>query len=169
MRKVLIALLFVCSGFNLITAQSDFTSPLIGVGVVVKDLDKSVDFYVNGIGMVKTGGFSLDADFTRRSGLSGGTPFSVVVLKLENSDKANEWKLMSFGNNPAHKKSEYVQDDLGMQYITIHVKALNPIIERLKQRKVKFLGDTPTLLSGTRYFLLVQDPDGNFVELIGEK
>jgi catechol 2,3-dioxygenase-like lactoylglutathione lyase family enzyme len=169
MKKFLIILL---AGFTFITclkAQSNFSSPLIGVGVVVSNLDKSVDFYTNIIGMVKTGGFSLDADFTKRSGLSGGVPFSVVVLKLEDSDKANEWKLMSFGNNPVRKKSNYVQDDLGMQYITIHVKALDPIIKRLKEKGIAFLGNTPTPLSENRFFLLVQDPDGNFIELIGPK
>lgn len=169
MKKLL---LFLVAGFlalNSVNAQSNFTSPLIGVGVVVSDLDKSVDFYTNIIGMVKTGGFSLDADFAKRSGLSGGVPFSVVVLKLENSDNANEWKLMSFGNKPDHKKSKFVQDDLGMQYITIHVKALNPILEKLKSRGIKLLGNTPTPLDETRFFVLVQDPDGNFVELIGPK
>lgn len=168
MKKFLLCLFAFYLG-NFASAQSEFTSPLIGVGVVVKDLDKSLDFYVNTIGMVKTGGFSLDADFTKRSGLSNGVPFSVVVLKLENSDSANEWKLMSFGNNPKHKKSNHVQDDLGMQYVTINVKALTPVMERLKQKGVKFLGDTPTPLSGNRFFLLVQDPDGNFIELIGPK
>ncbi len=169
MKKLFIIFLTLGLSFTLANAQSNFTSQLIGVGVVVKDLDKSVDFYVNAIGMVKTGGFSLDADFAKRSGLSNGVPFSVVVLKLENSDQANEWKLMSFGNNPKHKKSTHVQDDLGMQNITINVKALNPVIERLKQKGVKFLGDIPTPLSGDRFFLLVQDTEGNFVELIGPK
>lgn len=168
MKKLLLCLFAFYLG-NIAFAQSNFSSPLIGVGVVVKDLDKSLDFYVNTIGMVKTGGFSLDADFTKRSGLSNGVPFSVVVLKLENSDNANEWKLMSFGNNPDHKKPDYVQDDLGMQYVTINVKALTPIMDRLKQKGVKFLGDTPTPLSGNRFFVLVQDPDGNFIELIGPK
>jgi catechol-2,3-dioxygenase len=76
---------------------------------------------------------------------------------------------MSFGNNPVRKKSNYVQDDLGMQYITIHVKALDPIIKRLKEKGIAFLGNTPTPLSENRFFLLVQDPDGNFIELIGPK
>lgn len=148
-------------------AQSNFSSKLIGVGVVVSDLERSLDFYINGIGMVKTGGFSLDEDFTKRSGLSGGVPFSVTVLKLEDSAEANEWKLMSFGKKAAHPKQNFIQDDVGMQYITINVKALQPIIERLKKMKVPFLGSTPTALNSNSQFLLIQDPDGNFVELIG--
>lgn len=148
-------------------SQSNFSSKLIGVGVVVADLEQSLDFYIDGIGMVKTGSFDLSEDFTKRSGLSNGVPFSVTILKLEDSDEANEWKLMSFGKEASHPKQKFVQDDVGMQYITINVKALKPIIERLKQRKVTFLGSTPTPLNDSTQFLLVQDPDGNFVELIG--
>ena len=117
--------------------------------------------------MVKTGSFDLNEDFTKRSGLSDGVPFSVTVLKLEDSPEANEWKLMSFGKKAAHPKQNFIQDDVGMQYITINVKALRPIIERLKQKNVPFLGSTPTALSSDLQFLLVQDPDGNFIELIG--
>lgn len=148
-------------------AQSNFSSKLIGVGVVVSDLERSLDFYVNGIGMVKTGGFDLDKDFTKRSGLSNGVPFSVTVLKLEDSPEANEWKLMSFGKKASHPEQKFIQDDVGMQYITIHVNALEPVMARLKERDVPFLGSTPTRLNDNLHFLLVQDPDGNFVELIG--
>jgi catechol 2,3-dioxygenase-like lactoylglutathione lyase family enzyme len=161
----LIAALIFISGNN-VSAQG-FSSNLIGVGVVVTDLEKSLDFYVNAVGMVRAGGFSLDAGFARRSGLSNGVPFDVVVLKLEDSDQANEWKLMSFGNKTKRNKQKFIQDHTGMQYITINVKALNPIIEKLKERQVGFLGETPTPLSDEIFFLLVQDPDGIFVELIG--
>lgn len=149
-------------------AQSAFTSKLIGVGVVVADIDKSIDFYVNGIGLVKTGSFKIAEDFSKRSGLANGVAFDVTILKLENSAEANEWKLISFGkkaNGP--KKSKYIQDDVGMQYITINVKALNPVIEQLKKQNVSFLGSSPTKLNEKSQLLLVQDPDGNFVELIG--
>lgn len=148
-------------------SQSNFSSKLIGVGVVVSDLERSLDFYVNGIGMVKTGSFNLNEDFAKRSGLSNGAPFSVTVLKLENSPEANEWKLMSFGKKAAHPKQNFIQDDVGMQYITINVKSLKQVIERLKQKNVAFLGNTPTPLSRNAHFLFVQDPDGNFIELIG--
>src|SRR5688500_18597002 len=76
---------------------SNFTSKLIGLCVVVYDLDKSLDFYLNAIGMVKAYSFKIGSEFSRRSGLANGDSASVTVLKLENSPDANEWKLMSFG------------------------------------------------------------------------
>src|SRR5690606_9761805 len=77
-------------------SQSNFSSNLIGLGVVVSDLDRSLDFYVDGIGMVKAYNFTINEDFSKRSGLSNGVPVDVTVLKLDNSPNANEWKLMSF-------------------------------------------------------------------------
>ena len=38
-------------------AQSEFSSPTISIGVVVSDLEKSVDFYNSVIGMKKVGVF----------------------------------------------------------------------------------------------------------------
>ena len=150
-----------------VQAQSNFSSKLIGVGVVVSDIDRSLAFYVNGIGMVKTGSFTINDEFGKRSGLTDGVAVAVTVLKLENSPEANEWKLMSFGKKATHPAQKNIQDDTGMQYITIQVKSLKPIIERLKQQKVAFLGTTPTPLNKDVHFVLVQDPDGTFVELIG--
>ncbi|MGA0555676.1 VOC family protein [Larkinella sp. VNQ87] len=149
------------------SAQSNFNSKVIGVGVVVADLERSLDFYVNGIGMVKTGSFTINDDFGKRSGLTNGVPVSVTILKLENSPDATDWKLMSFGKKGSHPTPKFIQDDTGMQYITLQVKALKPIIDRLTQMKVPFLGSTPTPLNAKSHFVFVQDPDGTFVELIG--
>ena len=148
-------------------SQSSFSSNLIGSGVVVSDLNRSLDFYINGIGMVKAYNFTINEEFSKRSGLSNGVAVEVSVLKLENSPNANEWKLMSFGNKQTESKPDYIQDGTGVQYITINVKALNPVIKRLKEQGVKLLGSTPTPLNENLHFVLVQDPDGIFIELIG--
>lgn len=149
-----------------IKAQSEFSSRLIGVGVVVTDLEKSLDFYLNVIGMTKVGEFDVEAEFGKSSGLTGGVPFHVDILKLEDSEEANQWKIMSFGKGESHPIPKYIQDDTGMQYITIMVKSLDPFLKRIKEHKVKLLGDTPIPL-GENHFVLVQDPEGTIVELIG--
>ena len=152
---------------GLVHAQSNFTSKSIGVGVVVADMQRSLDFYIKGIGMVKTGNFTINAEFGKRGGLTGGEAVDVNILKLENSPESTDWKLMSFGKKAGHSKPKFIQDDTGMQYITIQVKSLQPIIDRLKEQNVTFLGNTPTPLTKDSHFVLVQDPDGTFVELIG--
>ncbi len=154
------------------TAQDltqQFAKNTIQVGVVVEDLDKAVNFYMNVLGMVKRPGFSVDADFAKKSGLNEGIPFSVTVLKLEDSDDAQEWKVMSFGKKANHPKQMYISDDTGMQYTTIFVKSMRPFLERIEKHNIKLLGETPIMLDAERQFVLIQDPDGNFFELIGPK
>jgi len=77
-------------------AQNEFSSGLIGVGVVTKDIQKSLDFYLNVIGMTKVGEFDVDDKFGKISGLTNGLAFHVDVLKLQDIPEASQWKLMSF-------------------------------------------------------------------------
>ncbi len=148
-------------------AQSEFSSGLIGVGLVTSDLQKSLDFYLKVIGMTKVSEFDVDGEFGKSSGLTDRLAFHVDVLKLQDSPDANQWKLMSFKKEGSHPMPKYIEDDTGMQYITIHVHSLEPFLERIKKHKVKLLGDTPVPLNETDHFVLVQDPDGTIIELIG--
>ena len=164
--KYLITIIFLGFWQN-VACQSEFTDNVIHIGVVVEDLDKSIDFYTRIIGMVQAGGFNLNDDFAKRSGLNQGKGFQVVVLKLEDTPQATQWKLMSFDKKAAHPSQKYVSDDTGMQYITINVKSLKPFIERFESNNIKMLGETPTEINDKLSFILVQDPDGNFIEVIG--
>ena len=148
-------------------SKSEFSNPTIFVGSVVTDLEKSIDFYTNIIGMKKTGAFSVDAEKAKELGLTNGKKIDVTVLKLEDSPQANEWKLMSFGTKPGHKKPAYLDDDTGMQYITILVNHLEPIMKRIEKNNIKILSGKPSKLEENRFFILIQDPDGTFIELIG--
>jgi len=150
-------------------APEEFSNPTIQVGVVVSDLDQAVDFYTSVIGMTQTGAFSVEGEKAKELGLSDGRRLDVKILKLENSEQSNEWKLMSFGKEASHPKQKYIHDDNGMQYITIFVKEINPFIQRMKKNKVEILSKEPSVLDNGRKFILVQDPDGTFIELIGLK
>lgn len=169
MKRITLLLTIACIASLSTTsmAQSEFSSGLIGVGVVTKDLDKSLDFYLNVIGMTKVSEFDVDGDFGTSSGLTDGIAFHVDVLKLQDSPDANQWKLMSFKKEGSHPMPKYIHDDTGMQYITIMVNSLDPVLKRIKEHKVKLMGSTPIPLGETDHFVLVQDPDGTIIELIG--
>lgn len=148
-------------------AQNEFSSGLIGIGVVTQDIEKSLDFYLNVIGMTKVGEFDVDETFSKVSGLADGVAFHVDILKLQDSPDANLWKVMSFNKEGSHPKSIYIQDDTGIQYVTINVTTLEPFLKRIKNHNVKLLGDTPVPLGEKDHFVLIQDPDGTIIELIG--
>lgn len=167
MKHLALTIIFYLIFYQFSLAQSEFTDDVIHIGVVVEDLDKSIDFYTRIMGMAQAGGFNLNDDFAKRSGLNEGKGFQVVVLKLEDAPGATQWKLMSFGKKAAHPKQNYVPDDTGMQYITINVNSLKPFLERFKANDIRMLGETPTEINEKVSFILVQDPDGTFIEVIG--
>lgn len=166
-KILFIALFMLNMTVSSVQAQSEFSSSTIQIGVVVKDLDRSVEFYQNVIGMKKVRDFDIDSDFGFRSGLSGGVPFHVEVLKLEDNPAATEWKLLSFGKESQHYRQKWIQDDTGVQYVTINVNSLKPFLDRINKYGVELLGETPTAINDELSFILIQDPDGNFIELIG--
>jgi len=169
MKKIFLPfliLLFLISN-NQVTAQSEFSSTTIEFGVVVSDIEKSLDFYTNVIGMHKVGEFDINEEFGKISGLTGGLAFHVDVLKLEDKPGATQWKLMSFEKDAAHTFSKYIQDDTGVQYVTINVTSLKPFLERIKKHQIKLLGDTPVQLDATNHFVLISGPDGTIIEIIG--
>jgi hypothetical protein len=117
--------------------------------------------------MTRTGGFSVPGVKAKELGLTDGRSIDVTVLKLEDSAQANEWKMMSFGKKAEHPEQKYLHDDTGLQYITIFVKNNHPFIERIRENNIQILSGTPSTLDDGRGFILVQDPDGTFIELIG--
>lgn len=173
MNKLIVPIILIFAVYltsaQKVPAPDQFSNPTIQIGVVVEDLEKSLDFYTNIIGMTKTGEFNVGLDKAKDLGLSDKYELDVKVLKLQDSPQANEWKLMSFGTKPGHKKPNWVHDDTGVQYITIFVNHLNPFIERIKKNNIKILSGAPSELGGGNFFILIQDPDGTFIELIGPK
>lgn len=165
--RYLITLSFCTILFSNAKAQTDlkYSSGSISLGVVVSDFDRSFKFYTEVLGLQKTGGFSLDEEFTQVSGLSRGVPFDVTILKTVADENATELKLVSFNMESQHPEQKNIQDDIGVQYMTLFVDELNPFLKRIEEAKVKILGNTP--IGGGRNLLLIQDPDGTFIELIG--
>ena len=168
MKKLLSFLLVITLSTAASSAEDlKFSNPLISIGLVVSDLDASVTFYTEAIGMKEIGGFDVPGEFASKLGLTDDKTLNVKVLKLEDSPDAPQWKLMTFGDAAKAQRSKHIDGFTGMQYITINVEDLGPFVKRLKQHKVKLLGETPVELPNGKYLALVQDPDGTFIELIG--
>lgn len=148
-------------------SNSEFESPSFQVGIVVKNLDESLAFYKNVIGMVDSRQFDINAEFGKNSGLSDSIPFKVTALKLEDSPTAPEWKLVAFDTIHLEGFPKRLQDDIGVQYTTLLVKSVAPFLKRFEEHKVKTLGATPMKLPNGKTFILIQDPNGIFIEIIG--
>ena len=150
-------------------AEKDFAKKTINIGMIVSDLDKSMAFYKDVVGLVQVDqtAFDVDADFGKRSGLTDALPVHVEVMKLGPGPDATRLKLMTFGARAKKQENSFLHSHTGIQYLTIYVTEMDPILKRIRQHKVKLLGATPIPLGAKTSFVLIQDPDGTFVELIG--
>jgi catechol 2,3-dioxygenase-like lactoylglutathione lyase family enzyme len=150
-------------------AEKNFSKKKIDIGMIVSDLDKSMEFYKGVVGLVQVDQteFDVDADFGKRSGLTDALPVHVEVLKLGPGEDATQLKLMTFGNKAKKQDNSFIHSHTGIQYLTLYVAEMEPILKRIRKQKVKLLGETPVALGQTAMFVLIQDPDGTFVELIG--
>lgn len=151
------------------SADNEFKSNIIKIAIVANDLDETLDFYKNVIGMTKVREFEVDKTTGKRFGLTDSISFKVTGLKLYDTPDATELKIMSFDKKPEFKKVDYIHDKIGVQYLTIYVNSMKPFIERIEKEKIELLGETPASTGENMLFVLIQDPNGVFIELIGEK
>ena len=151
-----------------------FPRTTIDLGTVVSDVEKSVRFYVDGIGFRELPGFTVPADVAAGAGLTDGKPLNVRVLVLGEGDSATKLKLMSVaGTTPRTGDNEFIHSHTGFRYLTIIVDDTNAALARLAKIGVKPLAQSPVAIPETiakgLFLTCVRDPDGNIVELIAPK
>jgi catechol 2,3-dioxygenase-like lactoylglutathione lyase family enzyme len=151
-------------------AETEFSKPIIDFGIVVKDSDRTARFLTNVIGFKEVSGFPVSSDLGKKIGLVDGHATQVRVFVLEDIEPATRLKLLSFPEAPGKQSDQaYIHSTLGIRYLTLYVKDLNRVLERVKKAGVATLGETPVEIGAGTWLLAVKDPDGNFIELIGPR
>ena len=113
-------------------------------------------------------GFEAPAEKAKAFGLTDNQPAKVRVFVLGDTPSSTRLKIMSFPKRPGVAPDQtYIHSTLGLSYLTLRVENMDAALARLKQAKVKLLGQTPASLGGQMRITVFHDPDGNFVELIG--
>lgn len=144
-----------------------FSRPMIDLGCVVSDADAAVKFYTTAIGFKEVKGFSVDAEFSTAVGLTDQKKLDVRVLKLGEGEGATALKLLQIPGDSQKPKNDFIHSSLGFSYLSIYVKDMDAAMERLKSAGSKPVAQ-PKPIPGTPVALvLVRDPDGNLIELIG--
>ncbi len=151
-------------------APGEFTTTTIDFGIICSDVERSVDFYTQAVGLKELEGFDVPADFGKDSGLTNNQEFHVHVLVLGEGDKATKMKLMEFKKAPGKKADQsFIHSTLGMRYTTIFVKNIDDANLRMIGYGTMPLGKGLVEIPDGRFLGLYKDPDGNFVELVGPK
>ena len=119
----------------------------LDLGIIVSDIDASLKFYQETLGMKKLEDLEV--------------PFGVLHrLKYGNSF----FKLIDPKKVPP-KGSTGLTAQLGFRYVTFQVSNLTEICKALKDKGVAFSLPETELMPGVR-IAMVEDPDGNIVEFV---
>ncbi|MFT5289875.1 MAG: catechol 2,3-dioxygenase-like lactoylglutathione lyase family enzyme [Planctomycetota bacterium] len=150
-----------------------FSRTTIDVGMVVSDLDAAAKFYGETLGFSEASGFSVGAEFCSDAGLTDARPLTIRVFALGSGDDATKVKLMQRADgDPKQSDNSFIDSQLGLSYLTVFVSNLNDSIKRLAAANVPILGKGPVALgadASSPQLILVRDPDGNLIELIGPR
>jgi catechol 2,3-dioxygenase-like lactoylglutathione lyase family enzyme len=170
----MLVVLTSCMGLRLTAADDNFARTTIDLGMVVSNVDKSVAFYTQAVGLKEVAGIRATGQFTGAAGLTDNQPANVRVLVLGDGPTATRLKLMAMpATNPKRGDTKFIHSEFGYRYITIRVKDMTAAVARLQKAGVKPLGKCPLALPKTSsaeiYLTVFRDPDGNFVELVGPK
>ncbi len=149
--------------------KAEFSRTTIDLGMVVSDVEKAAKFYTEAIGFRELSGFDVSTRMAADTGLTDNRPFKVRVFVLGDEPAATRLKVMTIpGANSKKVDNQYIGSSLGFRYLTINVADLTQTMARLKRSGVAPVKE-PYQLGGNSYLILVKDPDGNTVELIGPR
>jgi glyoxylase I family protein len=119
----------------------------LDLGIFVSDINVSLKFYQETLGLEKVGETGLPVGMMHR--LSYGNSF---------------FKLIDPNEVPPKGPTGLV-DQLGFRYVTFPVRNISEICEALKEKGVTFTVPETELRPGVR-IAMVEDPDGNTVEFV---
>ncbi|MFT7484263.1 MAG: catechol 2,3-dioxygenase-like lactoylglutathione lyase family enzyme [Candidatus Paceibacteria bacterium] len=153
------------------SAHPGFSSATIDFGMVVSDIEQSALFFTNTIGLREAPGFSVGAEFCTDAGLTLSQPLAIRVFQTGTGETATKLKLMQIpGATSKMSDNAFVHSQLGLSYITIYVTDMGAVLARLQATGVQPLAKGPVALGEDPMgpaLILVRDPDGNLIELIG--
>jgi catechol 2,3-dioxygenase-like lactoylglutathione lyase family enzyme len=143
----------------------NFTDHPMDVGVVVSDLEKSLDFYTNVIGMTRVSTFHVAPEMAGGSGLTEYKGIDIINLKLNDEAGSPIYKLARIQDVVNEPISNSFQP--GFRYISLLVTDINPYLNRIKEHHIELWNKKPRELSRGIWVLVVRDPDGAMIEIIG--
>ena len=164
---------FATNGLSVAEEKSpgiEFSRGAIDFGIVCSDVEKSVAFYRDVVGMQEIEGFDVPASLGADAGLVDSHPLHVHVMVTQQSSDASRLKLMQIEKAPGKKVDhEFIHSSLGMSYSTIWVADIDASLARAAAGGIKPLAKGPVALPNGMFLAVIRDPDGNLVELVGPK
>ena len=136
------------------------------LGLVVSDMKKSLEFYRDLLGLTIRGQTDEHDEFISK--VLDFTDVKVKTVKLSASDNSTRIELLQFENPKKEKSKKISLFEPGFTHVSITVKNLDELFEKLKNHGIEF-NSQPTISSnGLLKVVFCKDFEGNYLELIEE-
>ena len=133
----------------------------VDIGLVVKDVNKSLEFYRDLLGLKYIGVFLEMPDEFARKG-----PIFSQGFKLHGLEAGTSMiKLVETKNPPSGERGK-LDAALGIRYLTFIVDDVNAIYKELSAKGADFAGPPIEIPARKATIVMLRDPDGNHVELV---
>ena len=121
MKKNTIILLFLSIGlFSLCGKPAKFAKGIVDVGIVAEDLERTVKFYTEAVGLKEIKGFEASAEKATQFGLTDNQPARVRVFVLGDAPGSARLKIMAFPKRPGTKPDQkFIHSTVGISYLTL--------------------------------------------------
>jgi len=139
------------------------------VGINVPDLNKAVTFFSDVLGftpVTQLGPIPLDADWKKLNHINPDT--GVVTIKMINAGNGASIEVFEYADNKGSKTHPNT-DDIGASHIAFYVNDINAVVEYLKSKGVKIIGEPFTMPSGDtagESWVYFETPWGSKMELV---
>lgn len=140
-------------------------SKLRHTGVVVSNLDKSLFFYCDLLGLRRAAVADESGPFV--DGLLGMSNVQIKTVKLGGDDGSGLVELLLF-KNPDAVKRRVSLNALGPTHFALTVTDLDGLYETLIAEGVPFNAVPAVSVNGLAKVAFCQDPDGTYIELVEE-
>ncbi len=133
------------------------------MGIVVSDIDRSLEFYVGLLGlkikkdMIEQGAF-INAILALKV-------VRVRTVKME-ADDGNLVELLWYGSHPRARTHKNEICEIGASHVSFTVENLDEEYKRLSEKGIIFSSPPQYSPDGFAKVTFCQDPDGTFIELV---
>ena len=134
-------------------------------GFIVRDLDSSVAFYTEIIGLQAVRRMEIDGEFAERV---VGFKDAHLRVALLNMGDGHNLELVQYISPPS-AGGQINRNDLGASHLAFTVENLEEYHATMSQKGLRFLGPPPSLTRDGKVMvkaIYAQDPDNNWLEFM---
>lgn len=133
-------------------------------GIVCKDIDRMLDFYVSVIGLKLVSDAETPADLSERFGT---TPHGYRIVRLQTPYGERIKFVQPKQNAPEPEaRPKWIYDRHGLSYLTFVIPDINEAIAHLSSQKVVFASEEAVEVRPGVLGIFFLDPEENFVEFV---